>query len=341
MLPFTILIFLDELNNGQYDLLLHESIDPYKMIDLLSGTDTNNLQIDFKSRISKIGNHLCGKGAPTDEILELIESGNSPNLFPNLYKTNIPQKLLSNTRDISSSVTTRVFENLAIGSIKYKKLTGTSPVIECPSYLETFDEIQLAEKWQKFLMDYNHKNVLNCSFMTARPTMPPQEIHTILPGYFPEGEAAMALLKVNIPLIGYGRLQFISNRYNLNPDQLIKPSPFQALSAIIAAVFKNELSALETAYDFLYQQGNNLKRGFGNPLPDEFELHIFEDSFVGIKSCEQAVLALENTGFKISLKRWGITKDEEKRAQLEAKGATVFSDINKALSHIFNGFSFT
>jgi hypothetical protein len=335
MLPFTLLIVLDAMCE-HFQINASELTTFQQLQNHLSNNKPPKINIEFPQKIKILGNLLTRKNSPSDEVLALQTSKWNGKVFKFLSGSPLIDLLLSNTRSMTTSITSSYFENLAIGSKKYRAISGQEKILDCPSYLETYDQMLVDKVWITYLSNAIRSGWLHASFMTARPTLPPVEITSINSGFFPEGEAAKSLTGLNIPLIGYGKLQYIGNQYGLLPDELLKPSPFQALAAIFSAFFHDELFSLEKAIQILYSPDKNqFANIIDKKFPKEFDLHIFEDSFIGIKSCEHAVEILKNYGFMISIYRWGISQEPEKRKQLEVRGAIVFNDINSAFSHIF------
>jgi hypothetical protein len=101
---------------------------------------------------------------------------------------------------------------------------------------------------------------------TARPSAPPREIESPPLGYAPEAEIALDLVALpDIPLISFGRLQYLGEQRGYDPEVLVKPSPVQALAGISAALTGDEWSALQAACD--WHESGQLAGPLANYLP--------------------------------------------------------------------------
>ncbi len=67
-------------------------------------------------------------------------------------------------------------------------------------------------------------------------------------GFAPEAELALELIGLpSIPLMAFGKLEYLASQYGLDPAALVKPSPFQALAAMLAAWTGEEWPSLQAA----------------------------------------------------------------------------------------------
>jgi hypothetical protein len=158
-------------------------------------------------------------------------------------------------------------------------------------------------------------------------------------GYAPEAELALELVGMkDVPLIAFGKLEYIAAQHQLDPATLVKPSPFQALAGTLAAWTRTELPALQTAYG--WQNTGTLNGRFGE-LPSSFELIVVEDTMGGIRSVWAAGEVLQKAGFDVSIRVLGLTSGvEAKAAAFEAAGVPHFetwkslvADTNSPLGH--------
>jgi hypothetical protein len=332
MLPLMLLICLDAFASFQENFPEFSTFEEFAKWS--SANEFKHLHINFKAEIDRLGCVLKRKQAPADEILAVYQQGQQERIFSHLQNSELVQTILSQSRNFLISNTSRVFENLVLGDQKFINVLGQRAAIRCESYLETFDEVLIEIPWRLLLKEAFGNKTRFLSLMTARPTLPPVEIDLLLSGYLPEGESAKSKLGLDeIPLIGFGKLQYLAELEKINPDTLIKPSPVQALAAILAAYHNEELHAIEIAYRVSNCASEELP-GLKNllNLPDTLELHIFEDSFVGIRACLEAIKILEKVGFQISFNSWGISEDKDKIEALQACGARVYANINQALA---------
>ena len=131
-----------------------------------------------------------------------------------------------------------------------------------------------------------------------------------------------------VPVVGYGSIQYLAAEMGVAPDSLVKPSPIQALAAIYAALSGDVYKSLFWAKDFtqIYRTASQ-----DPSLPPEMEIHIFEDSPIGIQACCRAADLLGAAGHKVNIKAWGIATNEDKIKALEAEGAAVYPDVNQVI----------
>jgi hypothetical protein len=108
----------------------------------------------------------------------------------------------------------------------------------------------------------------------------------------------------DMPLIGFGKLEYLAAEYGLNAGALIKPSPVHALAATAAALTGNEWTGLQSAGD--WAQTGQLKGVFAD-LPRAFELYVIEDTLGGIRSTQAAGEILRKAGFDVTVHPLGLT----------------------------------
>jgi hypothetical protein len=124
-------------------------------------------------------------------------------------------------------------------------------------------------------------------------------------GYAPEAEIALDLVGLaDIPLIAFGKLEYLAAKRGLDAGVLIKPSPVHALAATAAALTGDEWAGLQSAGD--WRQTGKLDGVFAN-LPREFELFVVEDTMGGIRSTQAAGEILRNNGFDVTTHTIGLT----------------------------------
>jgi hypothetical protein len=166
---------------------------------------------------------------------------------------------------------------------------------------------------------------------TARPSHPPREVSDSTPGYAPEAELALELVEMkSVPLIAFGKLEYIARQHGLDPAALVKPSPFQALAGVLAAWTGEELSALQAAHD--WHVSGELNSCF-NSLPKVFELIVVEDTMGGVHSVRAAGGILQKAGFDVTVKTYGLTSGiSTKKAAFDQAGVPHFESWNALIS---------
>jgi hypothetical protein len=220
------------------------------------------------------------------------------------YFASIPEglrkNLLTESRSVRKSATFRTFQHFTLGSKNYQTTYQLPAEFEAQSLLRTEDKTNISTEISERL-----RHPMNSlAAFTARPSHPPRGVDTSV-GYAPEAELALELVGMaDIPLMAFGKLEYIAAQHGLDPAALIKPSPFQALAGILAAWTGDELSALQAAYK--WHDTGKLNGHFGG-LPKSFELIVVEDTLGGIRSTRAAGEILREAGFDVNVRALGLT----------------------------------
>lgn len=209
------------------------------------------------------------------------------------------KKLLTKTRDIHSSPTMRIFQHFTLGSENFTKTYNLPAEFETESLLLTHDQSNINDEVRSKLRKYH------LAAFTARPSGPPAEVTGSIVGYAPEAELALELVKLtDIPLIAFGKLEYLASQHGLDPATLVKPSPVQALAGVLAAWTNDEWSSLQAANH--WRETGKVNEKF-KQLPKEFELMVVEDTMGGIRSVRTAGKILQEADFDIDIKAIGLT----------------------------------
>lgn len=210
------------------------------------------------------------------------------------------KNLLTESRDVRKSETFRTFQHFTLGSKNYQTTYQLPAEFEAQSLLRTEDKANISTEIGERL-----RHPMNSlAAFTARPSHPPRGVETSV-GYAPEAELALELVGMaDIPLMAFGKLEYIAAQYALDPAALVKPSPFQALAGALAAWTGDELSALQAAYGW---QRTGMLNGHFSELPKSFELVVVEDTLGGIRSGRAAGEILQKAGFDVSVRAFGLT----------------------------------
>ncbi|HKI55334.1 MAG TPA: hypothetical protein VJ987_14505 [Anaerolineales bacterium] len=246
-------------------------------------------------------------------------------LFSSLPKT-LRKNLLTETRDVHKSHSMRTLQHFTLGSRHFSETYNMPAEIETESFLLKYDRSNVDDKIRARLLQGD--NLL--AAFTARPSHPPREIKDQLFGYAPEAELALELVGMkDIPLIAFGKLEYIAAQHGIDPATLVKPSPFQALAATLAAWTGDELSALEAAYE--WHSIGKLNEIF-NDLPKSFELIVVEDTMGGIRSVSKAGEILRNAGFDVTIRAFGLTSGSKAKAgAFEQAGIVHFENWDELI----------
>jgi hypothetical protein len=152
-------------------------------------------------------------------------------------------------------------------------------------------------------------------------------------GYAPEAELALELVGLSdIPLIAFGKLEYLASQYGLDPATLVKPSPVQALAAVLAAWTGEEWGALQAANH--WRETGSLDGTF-EPLPKAFELIAVEDTMGGIYSVRSAAEILKKAGFDVDVRVVGLTSGSSPKASaFEYAGVQYFQEWDSLIKEI-------
>ena len=328
MLSITASIMLDSvLEENQISL---ESDKLEQALLELASIEKNWIEIDFRQHIQSISSTYNSHEIPS---IGLLKSGRK-------YLTNIPDKILKDmledTRSAHNTLITRVFQNLVLGTKTFQETYQLEPLIDCNSYLRTFDSPLLSAQIKDLLDQQKKSGEVLFAALTARPSLQPRDAKTIgSVNFSPEAELALDVIGMpDMPLIGYGRLQYIEQFVDMNADLLIKPDPFHALAAIFSLLANSESSGLEAAIET--QKTKKLPQWVHDKIDNPLSICVFEDSQGGIRSVISAAKLLQQLGINTSTKLYGITNNKDKKQTLENLDAVIFPDINDALKCEFN-----
>jgi hypothetical protein len=295
--------------------------------DILARHPQPDLPADPASAVTAIESHLNGY-RPTEIIIpefELIagqypaEAALQSGRF-NAIPLELRKNLLSGSRDVNLSHTTRLFQHYSLGSQRFSETYQLPAEIETESLLSIHDRSNIDKTMQARLLKTGNHPV----GFTARPSGPPREAGSHI-GYAPEAEIALELVGLpDIPLIAFGRLEYLARHHSLETSGLVKPSPVHALAASIAAFSGDEWLGLQAAHH--WQQTRQLDE-VQNHLPKSFELIVVEDTMGGMNSVKAAGELFQQAGLDVNLKMFGLTSGSAaKTAAFEKAGIPHFKD---------------
>ncbi|MBN8657816.1 MAG: hypothetical protein J0M11_18940 [Anaerolineae bacterium] len=283
---------------------------------LLAKVGNENLPSDLKGAAVEIGRRMNGYVSedliiPDFEILPNIyptESALQQGCFPHLPE-DLCRNLLHDSRNVHFSHTTRLFQHFSLGSQVFSEAYNLPAEVETESFLQTHDTSNLSPKTLSKLQQPN----IHLASITARPSAPPRDVETSHIGYAPEAEAALELVGLaDIPLIGYGRLEYYEKQHGVAAASLLKPSPVQSLAAVAAAFTGAEWSSIQAAAE--WQASGRLNSIFSS-LPREFELIVVEDTMGGIRSTQAAGAILTQNGFGVTTHTLGLTSGSASKSE--------------------------
>lgn len=276
--------------------------------DILSRQPAANLPGEVATAAIEIGKHLNGY-VPSDLLIPEFElvPGQCPadtalqsGFFPSI-PVQLRNNLLQRSRDVQSAHTMRIFQHYTLGSEAFKRTYALPAEIETESLLHKYDKSNIDDTIRaKLRQAFTH-----ITAFTARPSAPPREVKAPPLGYAPEAEIALDLVGLpDIPLISFGKLQYLGQQRGYDPETLLKPSPVQALAAIAAAFSGDEWPSLQAACDW-YETGQ-----FTGPLaeaPQSLHISIVEDTLGGVSSVRAAGEILRKAGLNVNVYSYGLT----------------------------------
>ena len=217
--------------------------------------------------------------------------------------------ILSQSRNVNFSQTMRLFQHYSLGSTVFSKTYNLPAEVETESFLHTHDRSNINDAILAKLRQPN----IHLAGLTARPSAPPREVDDSHFGYAPEAEIALELVGLaDIPLIAFGKLEYLAAKRGLDAGVLIKPSPVHALAATAAALTGDEWAGLQSAGDW-HQTGK--LDGIFATLPREFALFVVEDTMGGIRSTHAAGEILRQNGFDVPTQTIGLTSGSASKVE--------------------------
>jgi hypothetical protein len=296
--------------------------------DILSHQAVTDLPVDVPSATFRIGQNLDGY-VPSDLVIPDFD------LVPGQYPADtvlqselfpcIPEELRTNllhrSRDVRFSQTMRMFQQYTLGSRAFTQTYNLPAEVETESLLHKHDKSNINDTIREKLRQPG----IHLTAFTARPSAPPREVTAPPLGYAPEAEIALDLVGLSdIPLISFGKLQYLGEQRGYDPEFLLKPSPVQALAGIAAALTESEWPALKAACDW-HEKGQ--LKGILTKLPQSFNVTIVEDTLGGIRSVWAAGEILKDAGLNVTVRAFGLTSGSAtKSAAFEGAGVPHCSD---------------
>jgi hypothetical protein len=304
--------------------------------DMLSRQPMPDLPSDVSAAAEEI--HVrCRVDAPTH--LEVPEITLVPGQYPSESAfragcfASIPydlrKNLLTGTRNIRHSQTMQIFQQFALGSRTYIETYQLPAKLDTESFLLTYDKSNIDDESRSTLRQAGHYLV----GFTSRPSAPPRETVDSNVGYAPEAELALKLSGLtDIPLIAFGKLEYLARQYNIDPATLVKPSLIHALAGILAAWTGDEWLSLQAANH--WRETGSLNGAY-RQLPKAFELIVLEDTLAGIRSVRSASELLNQAGYDVNFRPLGLTcMNPGKASVFEQAGVSYFQDWKSLIKEL-------
>ena len=296
--------------------------------DILSRQPMSGLPSDVSTAANEINNRSTVEAPTHLEVPEIplvadqypSESAFHAGCFPSI-PDELRKNLLTGTRDIHHSHTMQIFQQFALGSQTFTETYHIPAKVDSESFLLTHDKSNIDGEIRSALRRAGHY----LAGFTSRPSAPPREIVDSNSGYAPEAELALKLAGLtDIPLIAFGKLEYLARQYDLDPATLVKPSPVHALAGILAAWSGNEWLSLQAASH--WRETGSLNGAF-RQLPKAFELIVLEDTMAGIRSVRSAGEVLRQSGYDVYFRPLGMTSTNPGKASaFEQAGVQYHQD---------------
>jgi len=271
--------------------------------------------------------------------LRLLEESRKPasEFLPHVSNHPVADEVLGTTRSVAQNDSTRRFQELVIGTSQFQTSYGFKPEYDGESYLKQFDLPMISPDVFSRVKDAAERGRIAVCAYTARPSLQPRGQMNDGGEYSPEGELALGQVgAANWNLMAFGKLDYFARQVGAVADSLLKPAPFQALAAMAAALCNDEWRGLLWAGQ-IYRQ-SSLMDWQGDPggrvdlqLPEKIQLHVFEDSPIGIQAAQAASGLLLNFNCQVELHAWGVGVNPRKVETLRSLGATVFEHTDDAV----------
>lgn len=288
-------------------------------------------QVVYRPAIKAMARVLQPGVYPAESVLAAARAG-QVGLLPYLSKYPLLIDLLSDTRDVMGSLTTRIFQHYSLGSQVFQRVYDLPAFVNSPSLLSTLDRPQLEAGLRQRLLELRAAGGLHLAAYTMRPSLPPRRAKVNLRGYAPEAELALEIAGLQeLPLIGYGRVSWLAAQHKASPEAYLKPSPVQALAATLAAVHGDEIQALQDGLE-LYSSGKASPQAQAALGGKQTHLHVFEDTAGGVEAVLRAAQTLRQAGFEVHTHAWGVARQEDKIRALQALGARVLETTEEAVT---------
>lgn len=237
------------------------------------------------------------------------------------------KKLVADSESIHYSPTMKWFQELILGSERFKKVYQKQSQLETESYLELYDQSLLSKEYARKLIHWANEKNHGAAIMTNRPS-----------GNFigcegsPDAKLGIDLVSLDsLPLIGLGEMGWLANQTGRDIRDLIKPGLTHALFTILAAGGW----ALEKIIEKIIP-GENMLHGDELLHLKNSRITVFEDTPGGLVSVDKAAAWFNEFGLCIEVQKIGIAEDKLKGLALSENGAQVYSNVNQALSSLEN-----
>lgn len=321
----TVNYFSRELGLGECAPTMHE-IEVFESVGITSEWDSapmciaalllHGKRVDYAELARRVSAETKSGEAPAEAAYRVVISPSPPSPLPQGEGGLSVEDILLHSRDINRSRVLQVFQQFTLGE-QYESTYGLKRTFE-----NGHGSLLLKHDRRAITSSVPERSAI----YTARPSKPPRDVPMQI-GYAPEAELGAELVGLGyLPLIGFGRLQWLAEKVGGHGEHYIKPSPVHALAAIGAAFGFLESESLLMA--------ESLARGESNTRLKELRgvrVTVFEDSATSIMGVRQAVNLIGGQCVGI-----GISSGGPKLERLEKISDRVYPSIDDALQGEIN-----
>ena len=292
--------------------------------------------IDFVALARRVGAATRANGLlPARAALGMyLEDLARQDRLPQALAQPLLEHLLGRVYDIDYSPAMQVFQNYTLGDEQYAQYYALAPRVTGAALLESLDRPLLRPDMCQAVLARQARGELFPVVFTARPSRTPIEAGGFGRGYTPESEIGARLAGLeSVPVMGFGKLDWLARRVGLAGSDLVKPSPVHAMAAFGAARTGLEVESIKAA--LAVERGDHLRYPLTACAGQD--VHVFEDSPSSLRGVALAVERLNRLGLGLTLTRHGVAPaGSPKRATLAEAADCVHADVNDAVGSILN-----
>lgn len=235
------------------------------------------------------------------------------------------RNLVARSESIDYSPTLNWFQELVLGSQEYSNIYQKEAQFQTDSYLLCYDKPLIGVNQSKIIVEWVAEPGHAAAIMTNRPSKGPSGFSGM-----PDAEMGANLAGISdLPLVGKGEILWLADLTGQTVEEISKPAWKHAFSAILAACGWTMQDSLKY---FCILPKDWEKPGL--QFLDGSTFYVFEDTPGGMVSVQEAAKFLCDLGIQVEVKKIGITDDAAKQESLLAQKASIYTDINKALTSL-------
>jgi hypothetical protein len=234
--------------------------------------------------------------------------------------------LIDTSREIYKSPVLPIMQEFILGSDRFNQTYDLSSQLAVDSFPEQLDQPALSKENYDRLQNWLKAEDHHAAIFTSRPNLPPDE------QYFgtPEAEIGAKITDLeNLPIIGAGSLDWMTDQDQVPVRSYNKPNPVHALAAMQAALGQDIKTSLRNAVNITSETQDFWRLNDWLAL-NGAAVYVFEDTLGGMISAQDAAKILSNMDVIIDLKLIGIGQQPDKANSILEISDQVYSDINSS-----------